>query len=104
MHRRFTPSRTNAQAPKGARLELQVYDGRTLVGVIRQTGKRHVAFGGTAHNRKRIGTFSTRRAAVRAIPSSTSQEEMTVPTSTGNDVVHGGPATSLRADGLSARE
>ena len=60
-----TPTTTSAQAPERATLELHVYDGRALVGVIRERGKRHIAFN---QNRKRIGGFKTRRAAMRAIP------------------------------------
>ena len=65
-----TPSRARAQAPERATLELHVYDGRALVGVIRERGKGHIAFTRTG---KRIGGFKTRPATMRAIPK-TSEE------------------------------
>ena len=58
-----TPRRARAQAPE--RAELHVYDGRTFAGVIRERGKKITAFTTTG---KRIGSYRSRRAAMRAIP------------------------------------
>ena len=49
-------------------IELSVYDGSTLVGVLRERGKRVEALAITGNQRRRIGTFKTRREAMRAIP------------------------------------
>ena len=59
-----------AQEPKRARsTELSVYDGRTLIGLLRERGKRRVeAFTITGNQRRRVGAFKTRREAMRAIP------------------------------------
>ena len=58
-----TPRRARAQAPERA---LHVYDGRQFVGVIRERAKKITAFTTTGRD---IGTYRSRRAAVRAIPS-----------------------------------
>ena len=53
--------RSRAHALDPARL----YDGRAFAGVIRERGKKITALTSTG---KRIGTYRSRRAAMRAIP------------------------------------
>ncbi len=48
-------------------VELQVYDGRQLAGLLRERGKRVEAFTITGNQRRHVGTYRTRREAVRAI-------------------------------------
>jgi hypothetical protein len=49
--------------------KLFVYDGRTLIGLLRERGKRVEAIAITGNKRPRLGVFRSRRAAMRAIPS-----------------------------------
>ena len=59
------PGQAARQAPDRARpVGLTVHDGRQCIGVIRQQGNKHIAFTTTG---ERIGSYDTRRAAVRAI-------------------------------------
>ena len=53
-------------------VELQVYDGRQLAGLLREHGKRFEAFAISGIQHRRVGTFKTRREAIRAIPSARS--------------------------------
>jgi hypothetical protein len=50
---------------------LHVYDGRTLIGLLRERGKRVETIAITGNKRRRVGVFRTRLAAMRAIPSAT---------------------------------
>jgi hypothetical protein len=59
------PGQAARQAPDRARpVGLAVHDGRQCIGVIRQQGDNHIAFTTTGEC---IGTYPSRRAAVRAI-------------------------------------
>jgi hypothetical protein len=64
-----TPTAARRQAPKRARsTEMAVYDGATMVGVLRERRKRVEAIAITGNQHRRVGTFKTRREAMRAIP------------------------------------